>query len=90
MTLVIKAQEILFSTIDNIHSTPIIDKAQAMLESVSPITLWIIWKQWWRRGFSNQTVHQAMLLQEIWSEVVATLNSQYDGLTGGSDGVKRQ
>ena len=39
--LVIKAQEILFSTIDNIHSTPINAKAQVVLELVSPITLWI-------------------------------------------------
>ena len=30
-----------------------------------------------------------MLMQEIWSEVVAPLNSQYDGLDG-SDGVERQ
>ena len=27
---------------------------------------------------------------EIWSEVVATLKSQYDGLAGGSDEVERQ
>ena len=31
-----------------------------------------------------------MLMQEIWSEVVATLKSQYDGLKGGSNGVERQ
>ena len=31
-----------------------------------------------------------MLLQEIWSESIATLKSQYDGLKGGSDGVERQ
>ena len=31
-----------------------------------------------------------MLMQEIWSEDVATLKSQCNGLTGGSDGVERQ
>ena len=31
-----------------------------------------------------------MIMQEIWSEVVATLKSQYDGLKGSSDGVERQ
>ena len=35
-------------------------------------------------------MHLTMLMQEIWSEVVATLKSQYGGLTGGSDGVERQ
>ena len=29
-------------------------------------------------------------MQEIWSEIVAILKSQYDGLKGGSDGVERQ
>ena len=90
MTLVIKEQEILFSTIDNIHSTHINAKAQVVLELVSPITPWILWKQWCRWVFSNQIVHQAMLLQEIWSDVVATLKSQYYGLKAGSDGVERQ
>ena len=27
-------------------------------------------------------------MQEIWSEIVVTLKSQYDGLKGGSDGVE--
>ena len=88
MTLVIKAQEVSFSTIDNIHSTPINAKSQVVLELVSPITLWILWKQRCRRVFSNQTTHPIMLMQEIWSEVVATLKSQYDGLKGDSDGVE--
>ena len=35
-------------------------------------------------------MHQAMSLQEIWSEVVATLKSKYNGLKGGSDGVEKQ
>ena len=39
MTMVIKAQEISFSTTDNIHSTPINAKAQVVLELVRPITL---------------------------------------------------
>ena len=30
-----------------------------------------------------------MLIQEIWSEVVDTLNSQYDGLKGNYDIVER-
>ena len=88
--LVIKAQEVLFSTIDNIHSTPINAKAQVVLELANPITLWILEKQRCRRVFSNQTVNQAMLLQEIRSDVVTTLKIQYDGLTSGSDGVERQ
>ena len=50
LTLVIKAQDILFSTIDNILSTPINGKAQHVLELVNPITLWILWKQQCRRG----------------------------------------
>ena len=41
MTLVIKAQEILFSTIDNMHSSPINATTQVVLELVSLITLWI-------------------------------------------------
>ena len=45
ITLVIKKQEISFSTIDNIHSTPINAKAQVVLELVNPITLWALWKQ---------------------------------------------
>ena len=90
MTLVIKGQEVIFSTIDNVQSTPLNDKSQVMLELVSPITLWILWKRQCRRVFFNQTVHPVMLMQEIWSEVVATLKSQYDGLKGGSDGVERQ
>ena len=77
-----------FSTIDNIHSTPINVKSQVVLELVIPITLWILWKQWCRRVFSNQTAHPTTLIQEIWSEVVATLKSQYDGLKGGSDRVE--
>ena len=39
MTLVIKAQEVSFSAIDNVHSTPINAKDQAVLELVNPITL---------------------------------------------------
>ena len=54
MTVVIKAQEILFS---------INAKAQVLLELVNPITIWILWKQWCRWVFSNQTLHQEMLLQ---------------------------
>ena len=34
MTLVIKAQEVSFSTIDNIHSTPTNGKSQVVLELV--------------------------------------------------------
>ena len=90
MTLVIKAQEVFFSTIDNVHSTPLNDKSQVMLELVGPITLWILWKQRCRRVSSNQTAHPTMLLQEVWSEIVATLKSQYDGFKSGSDGVERQ
>ena len=90
MTLVIKAQEVIFSTIGNVQSTPLNDKSQVVLELVSPITLWILWKQWCRRVFSNQSAQPTMLLQEIWSESIATLKSQYDGLKGGSDGVERQ
>ena len=88
MTLVIKAQEVFFSTSSNVHSTPLNDKSQVVLELVSPITLWILWKKWCKRVFSNQTAHPTRLLQEIWSEIVATLKSQYDGLKGGSDGVE--
>ena len=73
MEFMIKAQEILFFTTDNIHTTPINAKTQVVLELVSPITLWILWKQRYRRVFSNQTVHPIMLMQEIWSEVVANL-----------------
>ena len=90
MPLVIKAQEVIFSTIDNVHSTPLNDKSQVVLELVNPITLWILWKQWCRQVFSNQTAQPTMLMQEIWSEVVATLKSQSDGLKGDSDGVERQ
>ena len=92
MTLVIKAQEVIFSTIGNVQSTPLNDRSQVVLELVTPITLWIQWKQRCRRVFSNQTVHPTRLMQEIWSEVVATLKSQYDGLKlkGGSVGVERQ
>ena len=50
MTLVIKAQEILFSTTDNIHATPINVKTQIVLKLVSPITLWILWKHRCRRA----------------------------------------
>ena len=50
MTLVIKAQEVSFSTIDNIHSTPTNGKSQVVLELVSPITLWILWKLRCRRA----------------------------------------
>ena len=39
MTLVIKAQEVVFSTIGNVHSTPLNDKSQVVLELVSPINL---------------------------------------------------
>ena len=90
MTLVIKAQEVIFSTIGNVQSTPLNDKSQVVLELVSPITLWILWKQQCRQVFSNQTAHPTKLMQEIWSEIVATLKSQYDGLKGVSDGVERQ
>ena len=90
MVLVIKAQEVFFSTIDNVHSTPINAKSQVVLELVSPITLWILWKQRCRRVFFNQIVQPIVLMQEIWSEVVATLKSQYDGLKDDSDGVERQ
>ena len=38
----------------------------------------------------NILMQPIMLMQEIWSEVVATLKSQYDGLKGDSDGVERQ
>ena len=77
MTLVIKAQDVSFSTIGNIHSTPTDAKSQAVLELVSPISLWIQWKQRCRRVFSNQTAHPTRLMQEIWREIVATLKSQY-------------
>ena len=39
MTLVIKAQEDIFSTIGNAHSTPLNDKSQVVLKLVSPIAL---------------------------------------------------
>ena len=42
MTLVLKAQEFFFSTINNIHLTPISVKSQVVLDLVSPITLWIL------------------------------------------------
>ena len=71
MTLVIKAQEVSFSTIGNVHLTPLNDKSQVVLELVSPITLWILWKQRCRQVFSNQTTHPTMLMQEIWSEIIA-------------------
>ena len=90
MTLVIKAQEVFFSSSNNVHSTPLNDKSQEVLELVSPITHWILWKQRCRRVFSNQTAHPTRLLQEIQSEIVAPLKSQYDGLKGGSEGVERQ
>ena len=76
MTLVIKAQEVFFSTIGNGHSTPLNDKPQVVLELVSPITPWILWKQWCRQVVSNQTAQPTMLLQEIWSEIVVTLKRQ--------------
>ena len=82
MMLMIKAQEILFSTTDKIHLTPINAKDQVMLELVIPITLWTLLKQRCKWVFSNQTVHQVTILQEIWSEVVATLMIQYDDITG--------
>ena len=75
MTLVIKAQEVFFSTIGNVHSTSLNDKSQVVLELVNPIALWSLWKQQCRRVFSNQTAHPTMLMQEIWSEIVATLKS---------------
>ena len=62
MTLVIKAQEVSFSTIGNIHSTPTNAKSQVVLELVSPITLWILWKQRCRGVFSSQTEHPIMLI----------------------------
>ena len=69
MTLVIKAQEISFCSIDNICSTPINAKAQVVLELVNPITLWTRWKHRCRQVFSNRTVNQATLLQEIWYDL---------------------
>ena len=88
--MVTRAQEILFSTTDNVHSTHMNAENQVAMELVSPITLWTIWKQRCRRVLSNQTVHKATLLREIWSEAVATRKSQYDGITGGSKGAGRQ
>ena len=46
-------------------------KSQVVLELVSSITLWTLWKQ----VFPNQTTQSLMLMQEIWSEVVVTLKS---------------
>ena len=86
----IKAQEVLFSTIDNIPSISINTKSQVVLEVVNPITLRTLWKLRCRGAFSNQNEHPVMLIQEIWSEVVATPKSQYDGLIDGSDGVERR
>ena len=80
MTLVIEAQEVFFSSNGHVHSTPLNDNSQEVLELVSPLTLWILWKQRCRRVFSNQTTHPTRLLQEIWSEIVATLKSQYMAL----------
>ena len=82
-----KHKRFFFSTIGNIHSTPINVKSQVVF---SPITLWTLWKQrcWWT--FSNQTMYLVMLMQWICNEVVGTLKSQYDGFTGVSDGIERQ
>ena len=55
MMLVMKAQEILFSTINNIHSTLINGKTQLVLELVNPITLWILWKQGVDKSFLIKT-----------------------------------
>ena len=44
MALMLRAQDILFSTTDNIHSTPITAKAQVVLELNNPIILWILHK----------------------------------------------
>ena len=88
MTLVIKAQEVFFPTINNVHSTPINAKSQVVLKLDNPITLWILWKQRCRWVFPNETANPIILMQEIWSEVVATLKSQYDGLKGGSMELK--
>ena len=44
----------------------------------------------YRRVFSNQTMHQATLVQTICSEVVATLKSQCNGITSRSEGDKKQ
>ena len=49
MPLVIKAQDVSFSTIGNIHSTPINVKSQVVLKLVSLVTLWILRC----RGFSQ-------------------------------------
>ena len=90
MALVIKAQEVFFSTVDNVHSTPINAESQVVLELVSPIALWTLWEQWCRWVLSNQTTQPIVLMQEIWSEVVATLKIKYDGLKGDSNGVEKQ
>ena len=39
----------------------------------SPITLWNLSDHCCRQLFSKQTMHQAMVLYEIWSEVVSTV-----------------
>ena len=80
MTLVIKAQEVFFSTIGNIQSTPINTKSQVVLELVNPITLWILWKQRCGWVLSKETVHPIILMQDICRGIEATLRSQYDGL----------
>ena len=46
-----------------------------------------------RFSYNNSTLNEnsileLMLMQEIWSEVVATLKSQYDGLMGDSDSMR--
>ena len=90
MTFVERAQEILFSNTDNVHSTHINAKDQGVSELNNPITPWTIWKKLSRYIFSNQTVHQIMWLQEMWCEVIVTLKNQYDGITGRSEKAKRQ
>ena len=89
MTMVVTPHEILFSTTDNVHSTHINAKDQATMKFINPITIWITWKQRCRLVFSNKTIHQVMLLHEIWSEVVSTLKRQHDDIMGRSKGTKR-
>ena len=65
MMLVINSQQVSFSTIDNVHSTPINAKDQVVLELVNPITLWTLLKQHCKQVFSNQPMHEVTLLQDM-------------------------
>ena len=51
-------------------------------KTVTTITLWALWKYWCNRLYDAVDIHLSNVLFEIWENLLAIINGQYDNTQG--------